>query len=108
MNELEVVSEKVNPLMGRKEMTLKMKAGQATPSHKHVMEAISSKFGNSQDCIVIDRIEQQFGAKTVKVLAKIYDKPEAAKLEPAYKFARVTGEKKAAAPKKEKKKAAKK
>ena len=108
MKDLEVVSEKANPLMGRKEITLSMKAGQATPSRKHVLDAISSKFGNAQDCIVIDKIEQQFGSRIVKVRAKIYEKPEAAKLEPAYKFARATGEKKAAAPKKEKKKAAKK
>ena len=103
--DLKIVSEKSNELMGRKEIVAQASVDAATPSRKDLLKMLGEKLGNAQDCIVIGKVDQQFGAKLVSVHASVYDSPEKAKAhEPGYKFARGTGEKKKGAAKEEKKK----
>jgi ribosomal protein S24E len=83
--ELEVLSEKKNDLYSRREIVVKMKVEKETPARKEVMKAIQSHFAAAESEIVIDRIEQPFGTKSVKVHLKIYSNKEESKNEPKYK-----------------------
>ena len=96
--------EKTNELMERKEIVAQASVDASTPSRKELLKMLSEKLGNAADCIVIDKVEQQFGAKQVKIHAKVYESAEKAKgREPEYKFMRGTGERKKGKAKEEKK-----
>ncbi|MFH1257777.1 MAG: hypothetical protein ABIG96_03885 [Candidatus Micrarchaeota archaeon] len=94
--EMQVLEEKANDVLGRREIIVKIPV-ESTPSRKDVMKALQAHFTAAEEQIVIDKIEQPFGTKSVKVFAKIYGKAEDAKNEPAYKGKRGVEEKKASA-----------
>ncbi len=101
--QLEIVNEKQNPLLERKEVVVKLQAEEATPSRKHVLELLSKQFGNSPALIFIDKIAHPFGRKTALVRARLYDSEKAAKQELSYVQERGSGKKKPGEAKEEKK-----
>jgi ribosomal protein S24E len=97
--ELRKVSEKDNPLFCRKEVVF-CAASSPTPSRAKVAEAVSVACKCAKDCVVVDKVEQKFGTKTVEVRAKVYKSADdARRVESKYKFARLerSGRKKEAA-----------
>ena|SRR3989338_1386406 len=87
--ELKLVSETDNPLFGRKEVVYKA-AGAPTPSRAKVTQAISDLRKCAKDAVVIDKIGQGFGQKTVTIEAMVYSTGEKAhQTERKYKFARL-------------------
>ena len=103
--ELELISEKENPLFGRKEVVVSLPVTESTPSRKTVLELMSKKFGNSEKLIFIGKIEHPFGTRKAKIYARLYSDEKAAAAEHAYVQVRGTGKKQAhvAGAKKEKK-----
>lgn len=87
--ELKLVSERDNPLFGRREMVYSA-ASSPTPPVEKVAQAVAIEAKCAKECVVIDRVEQKFGQRRVRVVAKVYSSAEDAKrYERAYKFARV-------------------
>ena len=87
--ELKLVSEKENPLFSRKEIVYDAPSA-PTPSRDKIADAVALAAKCSKDCVVIDRIEQKFGSKRVKVYAKAYKSAaDAKKHEMKFKFARL-------------------
>ena len=99
--ELKLISEKDNPNFERKELVYEAPSA-PTPSRAKVTEAIAIAAKCPKDCVIIDKIDQKFGKKTVLVYAKAYKSAdEAKKHERKYKFARLersAGKKKEATP----------
>ena len=87
--ELKKVSEKENALFGRKEVAFTATCS-PTPSRDKIAEAVSVACKCAKDCVVVDKVGQKFGTKTVQVHAKVYKSAdEAKKVERNYKFARI-------------------
>lgn len=69
---MEIISEKDNPVLNRKEIVLSIKGATATPSRKEVVACIASKFGVNEDVILVDQIQTEFGTPSCRVVVKIY------------------------------------
>jgi len=78
MIKLEVVEEKVNRLLKRKEMTYTVETEGSTPSRAELQRLIAAKNGVKEDTIVIGYIKQRFGQQSSDVFAKVYESAKAA------------------------------
>jgi len=74
--EMEVISEKSNPVLKRKEIVVKIKGGGATPSRKDVVAGVASHFGVEEKLILVDQILTEFGTADARARVKIYDDPK--------------------------------
>ncbi|MBI4177217.1 MAG: 30S ribosomal protein S24e [Candidatus Aenigmarchaeota archaeon] len=74
--EMEIVSEKVNPVLKRREIVVKIKASGATPSRKDVVAGVASHFGVDDKLILVDQILTEFGTSGSRARVKIYDDPK--------------------------------
>lgn len=74
--EMEVISEKVNPVLKRREVLVKIKGAGATPSRKDVVAGIASHFGVEEKIILVDQILTEFGISDARARVKIYDDPQ--------------------------------
>ncbi len=92
---MDVIEEKENKLYCRKEVTAEFDGRAGTVSRKQALQELKKKYG---DTIVIEKIEQKFGNKTVLVKARVYpDAEKAGEFEPKWRMARGLAEKKPAA-----------
>jgi len=85
--EIEVISEKENPLLRRKELCFEVKHDQSgsTPVRLDVRKAIASALKVNVDLVFVRKVETKTGTRTAVGLANIYDSPEQAGLaEPEY------------------------
>ena len=73
MIEMEVISEKVNPVLKRRGILVKIKGAGATPSRKDVVAAIASHFGVEEKIVLVDQILTEFGTADARVRVKIYE-----------------------------------
>ncbi len=90
--QLNVISEKENPLLLRKEVVAELSQFDVTPSRKAILSELEKKFSSKN--ISIDKVDHPFGSKSAKVFAKVYKTPEALKeYGSAYKLARTEGKK---------------
>lgn len=69
---METVSEKENPVLGRREVILSIKGTEATPSRREVVAGIAAHFSVSEDLILVDQIQTEFGTPNCRVVVKIY------------------------------------
>ena len=74
--EMELISEKTNPVLNRRELIVKIKVVGATPSRKDVVAGIASHFGVDEKNILVDPIITEFGTADARVRVKIYDDPK--------------------------------
>lgn len=74
--EMEVISEKVNPVLKRREIIVKIKVKGATPSRKDVVAGVASHFGVEEKLILVDQILTEFGAADALARIKIYEDPQ--------------------------------
>ncbi len=72
---LEVVSERENPLFSRREVTLKVEAD-VVPSMTEARDAISEKYSSDKELIRIREIKSRFGSRTFLIIADIYESKE--------------------------------
>lgn len=77
--ELNVASQKNQPLLGRKLVAGTLKFEKATPSYAEVKKDIAGKLKTSEEVIVVKNIYTNFGARTANFEAAVYDSPEALK-----------------------------
>ena len=76
----EIISEKNNPLLRRKELKLMLShPGAKSPTRAGVREHVASKLSAKKDRIIVDNMESQFGKNETLAYVKIYDRPEDAK-----------------------------
>lgn len=82
----EVVSDRYNPLIKRREVIIKIShIGKGTPSRGIVRKAIADAYEKPIECVYVRKIISEFGWGVTKVEAHIYDSPDKAKLyEPDY------------------------
>jgi len=76
---LEVIQDRKNPLLNRRELDIIIAYESGTPKRDEVREEISKKFGVEKDRIIIEKMESLFGANKAKAHVHIYDAVEHAK-----------------------------
>jgi len=83
---LNVVSERINRLVGRTEVFCEViHTGMSTPSRKDIKQALSKLYGKPEDLIVIKYVKGEFGTHKSRVRANVYDSEDRLKLfEPEY------------------------
>ena len=77
--ELNITSEKKQPLLGRKLVSGTLNFEKATPSYAEVKKDIAGKTKSSEEVIVVKNVYTAFGARNATFEAVVYDSPEALK-----------------------------
>ncbi len=89
---IDIIEEKENKNLERKEVKAKITEFDKTPSRKEILKMISANIGADENKIIIDNIKQEFGKKTAMAYVKIYKNMEAIKkYEKEYKVIRSHG-----------------
>ncbi len=77
--DIQVISEKNNPLLGRREVKFKVTHDAATPSRKAVVERIAATMNSKPGLVIVDKLDTEFGKLETYGYAKIYETEERAK-----------------------------
>lgn len=92
----DITKESHNHVMGRVELEGVLAGVKGTPNRKDVLATVASAKSVNPDLVVIVKIAQPFGKRSVTVSALVYPSVDAAKKARAYYAKRGTKEKKAA------------
>jgi small subunit ribosomal protein S24e len=85
--EVEVVSEKKNPLLKRREVCFQVEHSQtgSTPQRIEIRKAVATALKTNADLVFVKRFETKTGTQTAVGVANVYDSVEQARLiEPEY------------------------
>lgn len=74
--DIEIVKQKETPLLSRKRVTAKITAEAATPSRLKIRDELAKKLKVDPSLVIIKHLYSQFGDKTVKIIANLYEKRE--------------------------------
>lgn len=91
---LEVLQEKKNPLLDRREVRLRLDSYEATPSRTELVEEIAKKTGGKKEGVYIRKVGQSYGATKAVVTADIYESAAALEKRVHKKHMRTTGKNK--------------
>ncbi len=84
--ELNITTQKENPLLNRKELHGELTFQGATPSNKQLLEELAKKLGVGQEVVAIRHIFGEFGGSKAKFEAYAYtSKEQFDKIEPKKK-----------------------
>jgi small subunit ribosomal protein S24e len=75
---IEILEEKDNPLLNRKELTLRIIHEEATPSRKEVRDALVALLGAEKDRVILDSYTSRFGKRESIGTARVYETRERA------------------------------
>jgi len=85
--EVEIVGEKENPLLKRKELKIRIIHDDATPSRAEVREKVIALTNADKETVVVSSIKTKFGIKESIGLVNIYKtKERALEIEPKHKL----------------------
>lgn len=74
---IDVLEEKENPLLDRKELTVKViHKGKATPKKDEIRDKIIAKLGANKDTLILGPLNQRFGSTDSLAKVKIYKTKE--------------------------------
>lgn len=76
---LEIIQERKNPLLNRRELDLLIHYESSTPKRDDVRKTLSEKYGIEIERIVIEKMESLFGTNKARAHVHIYDAIEDAK-----------------------------
>ncbi len=77
--DIQVIQEKNNPMLGRREVRFKITHDAATPSRKSVVDKIAATMNSKPGLVIIDQLDTEFGKRETFGYAKIYETEERAK-----------------------------
>ncbi len=69
---LKIIEDKENKLLNRKEILADIEFSGKTPTNNEVKKELAKNFKVDEKLVIIDKIDQEFGANKAKVYAKIY------------------------------------
>jgi len=74
--EINVIEDKVNPLLKRREIRFRIDHDLGTPSRKSVVERIAATMDSKVGLVVVDNMSTEFGKRQTIGYAKIYETEE--------------------------------
>ncbi len=92
---IEILEEKENPLLGRKEVRFRIDYKGKTPSFVEVRNELIKKVNADNNLTVIDSVNSDFGTQSAFAYAKIYRDEKSMMVEPGYRIEKnIRGKKK--------------
>ncbi|GBF36227.1 MAG TPA: 30S ribosomal protein S24e [Methanothermococcus okinawensis] len=70
--EIEILSERENPLLNRKEIKFLIRYEGPTPTIKDIKLKIAAMYNVDKNLVIVDKIDQEFGIMESKCYVKIY------------------------------------
>ncbi|MFZ2456581.1 MAG: 30S ribosomal protein S24e [Candidatus Altiarchaeia archaeon] len=83
---IQILKEKENKLLNRKEIDFKVAYDAATPKIGDVRKELIAALHSKENLTIIDSLKSGFGSKSVKGYAKVYKDEESLKIEPAHRM----------------------
>ena len=77
--DIQVLSEKSNPILKRREISFKVIHDEATPSRKSIVERLAATQNSKVGLVFVDGLKTEFGKRETIGYAKIYETEERAK-----------------------------
>ncbi len=77
--DLQVIVEKSNPMLNRREIVFKVIHEEATPSRKSVVDRLAATMNSKPGLVFVDSLKTEFGKRETIGYAKIYESAERAK-----------------------------
>lgn len=77
--DIQVLNEKDNPILNRREIVFKVTHDEATPSRKVVVERLAATQNSKVGLVYVDSLKTEFGKRETIGYAKIYETAERAK-----------------------------
>jgi len=90
--DINILEDRENPLLRRREVAFEISFTGATPSRKEVKEALTSRLGVDANLVVIGKLAQPFGISSLKGRANIYKDEAARSVEHGHLLRRDAGE----------------
>ena len=76
--DIQVIEEKVNPILNRREIVFKVIHDESTPSRKSVVERLAATMNSKVGLVYVDHLKTEFGKRETNGYAKIYETAERA------------------------------
>ncbi len=77
--DIQVIEERNNPLLNRREVVFKIMHDEATPSRKSVVDRLAATMNSKVGLVIVDNLKTDFGKRETIGYAKIYETAERAK-----------------------------
>jgi len=77
--DIQVLSEKNNPILKRREISFKVIHDEATPTRKSIVERLAATQNSKVGLVFVDGLKTEFGKRETIGYAKIYETEERAK-----------------------------
>lgn len=77
--EIQVIEEKNNPNLNRREIVFKVIHDESTPSRKSVVDRLAATMNSKSNLVFVDSMKTEFGKRETIGYAKIYETAERAK-----------------------------
>lgn len=77
--DIQVIEERNNPLLKRREVVFKVIHEDATPSRKSIVERLAATMNSMVGLVIVDEIKTTFGKRESLGYAKIYETEERVK-----------------------------
>jgi small subunit ribosomal protein S24e len=77
--DIQVIEEKNNPNLNRREIVFKVIHDASTPSRKSVVERLAATLNSTSSLVFVDSLKTEFGKRETIGYAKIYETAERAK-----------------------------
>ncbi len=77
--DIQVIEEKSNPMLNRREVVFKVIHDEATPTRKSVVERLAATMNSKPGLVFVDSLKTEFGKRETIGYAKIYETAERAK-----------------------------
>jgi ribosomal protein S24E len=76
---LEVIEDRMNPLLNRREIEVVVIYESGTPKREEVREWIAKRYDVERERVIVEKMESLFGVKKARARVHIYDSIEYAK-----------------------------
>lgn len=76
--DIQVIEEKNNPILNRREIVFKVIHDESTPSRKSVVERLAATMNSKVGLVYVDGLKTEFGKRETRGYAKIYETTERA------------------------------
>ncbi|MCF3653340.1 MAG: 30S ribosomal protein S24e [Aigarchaeota archaeon] len=77
---LEIIKDRKNPLLGRREIEAIIIYESGTPKRDEVREEIAKRYNVEKERVIIEKMESLFGTRKARAHIHIYDSVEYAKM----------------------------
>ena len=76
--EIDIISEKENPMLHRTDVRFEVTHEEASPSRLSVRDSLAAKLNKDSDEVVVHKLDTKYGMRTTVGYAKVYETSDAA------------------------------